>query len=96
MSRIYGNAVAIDGGEVQLSVQIDGGEISLSSCMDGDIGTYMPVYPESYTGDLVVKPSEETQVLQTEHLTMPGNVIVEPIPSNYGRIAYNGTALLVY
>lgn len=95
MSRIYGNAVAIDGGEVQLSVQIDGGEISLSSCMDGDVGAFMPVYPESYTGDLVVTPTRETQTLYTEHLTMPGNVIVNPIPPQYGLITYNGSVLTV-
>ena len=35
----YGNAVAIDGGEILLSVNIDGGEITLANQMDGDMGT---------------------------------------------------------
>lgn len=93
---IYGNAVAIDGGEISLSIQVDGGEVALVNYIDGgEQGVFMPIYPDSYTGPLTVTPSEETQVLQTERLTMPGNVVVEPIPSNYGLITWNGSTLTV-
>lgn len=93
---IYGNAVAIDGGEISLSIQVDGGEVELVSYIDGgEQGVFMPIYPDSYTGDLVVTPNRETQTLYTERLTMPGNVIVNPIPPQYGLITYNGSVLTV-
>ena len=77
----YGNAVAIDGGEILLTVNIDGGEITLNSIMDGDIGTFMPILPETYTGDLTVTPKAwEEQVLETAFKTMPGNVVVLEVP----------------
>ena len=83
---IYGDAVAIDGGEISLDVRIDGGEL----------GVVMPLYPEAYAGPTTVIPNEETQTLETAGLMVAENITVEPIPSNYGRIAYNGTTLLVY
>lgn len=77
----YGNAVAIDGGEILLSVNIDGGEITLANQMDGDMGTFMPIVPDQYTGDLTVTPKAwEEQVLETAFKTMPGNVVVLEVP----------------
>lgn len=38
MSRIYGNAVAIDGAEVGLDVRVDSAEINMSANADGEIG----------------------------------------------------------
>ena len=57
---------------------------------------FMPVYPDAYAGPYTVTPGEDAQVLSTEHRTMTGDVTVEPIPSNYGRIAWNGASLMVY
>ena len=77
----YGNAVAIDGGEVLLTVNIDGGEITLDSIMDGDIGTFMPITPDTYMGDLTVTPKAYLeQVLETAYKMMPGNVTVLEVP----------------
>lgn len=55
----------------------------------------VPIYPSSYTGSYTVTPTQQTQVLQTDHLMMNGNVTVNPIPSNYGLITYNGSVLTV-
>lgn len=49
-----------------------------------------------YSGRYEVTPSESTQVLETAYHKMTENVVVNPIPSNYGRITYNGAGLLVY
>lgn len=38
MARIYGNAVAIDGAEIGLSLKIDGGEINMSASADNEVG----------------------------------------------------------
>ena len=48
-----------------------------------------------YTGPYEVTPSQETQVLNTASLSMAENVVINPVPSNYGRVAWNGSYLTV-
>lgn len=55
----------------------------------------IPIYPNAYTGDYEVTPSAETQTIATSGLMMTGNVTVNPIPSNYGLITYNGSTITV-
>ena len=55
----------------------------------------IPIYPETYTGETSVTPSEEEQVLLTNGLYVPSNITVAPIPSNYGKITYNGSTIVV-
>ena len=55
----------------------------------------IPIYPSSYQGSYTVTPTQSTQVLQTAHLMMNGNVTIAPIPSNYGLVTYNGSILTV-
>ena len=55
----------------------------------------IPIYPSSYQGAYTVTPTQSTQVLQTDHLMLNGNVVVNPIPSNYGLITYSGNIITV-
>lgn len=55
----------------------------------------IPLYPQDYTGSYEVTPSSQTQTLPTSGLMMTGNVVVNPIPSNYGLITWNGTGLRI-
>lgn len=55
---------------------------------------YVPVL-DPYPGPYEVVPSDVVQTLQTRGLAMAQNVTVQPIPSNYGRITYNGSILTV-
>lgn len=48
-----------------------------------------------YTGEYEVTPSSETVVLETASRLMTRNVTVNPIPSNYGLITWNGSVLTV-
>lgn len=48
-----------------------------------------------YMGPYEVTPSEYEQVLLTEDKRMTANVVVHPIPSNWGRITWNGSYLTV-
>lgn len=50
---------------------------------------------DPYTGSYEVTPSEETQTLETKNLRMTDNVTINPIPSNYGLITWNGTFITV-
>lgn len=53
------------------------------------------VQPETYTGVYEITPSKYKQVLNTENLLLTDNIMVNPIPSNYGLIAWNGSILKV-
>lgn len=48
-----------------------------------------------YVGPYEATPSRETQTLGTENLMMARNVTINPIPSNYGLITYNGSIITV-
>ena len=50
---------------------------------------------DTYDGQYIVTPTEETQELHTVGLLMKHNVTVNPIPTNYGRITWNGSTITV-
>lgn len=49
-----------------------------------------------YDGATEVTPSEEAQVLRTSGKSVESDIIVNPIPSNYGRIEQRGSVLHVF
>lgn len=50
---------------------------------------------DAYKGDYKITPTSEEQVLKTKNKVLLNNVIVAPIPSNYGKISWNGATLTV-
>lgn len=50
---------------------------------------------ETYTGDYEVTPSSEVQTLNTSGLRLTRNIVVNPVPTNYGLITWNGAFLTV-
>lgn len=48
-----------------------------------------------YTGTYEVTPSDQTQTLLTTNRIMTENVVINPIPNNYGLITYNGSVITV-
>lgn len=71
------------------------GTLSVRRSLNGSLtipdGIRVPVYEGVYE----VTPTEETQILNTNNLKMTDNVTINPIPSNYGLITWNGTTLTV-
>ena len=57
-----------------------------------DIAT---VQPNPYVGETTITPTTETQVLQTMNTSVSTNITIEPIPSNYGLITWNGSNLMI-
>lgn len=49
----------------------------------------------AYSGSLTVTPTRETQTLHTNGYLMGGDVTVNPIPSNYGLVTWDGSVLTV-
>lgn len=88
--------VVLDG-ELSLNLNIDG-DMSLDIPVDGEAGTVIKVTEHDlpvYTGQTEITPSEDTQVLQTANKTVVQDIIINPIPSNYGLITWNGSTLTV-
>lgn len=65
-----------------------------------DVSTGTPVAREyvggePYEGEYTITPSNETQVLVTRHKLLTENLTINPIPSNYGLITWNGSVLTI-
>lgn len=88
------NAVVIDG---ELSLVIpEQAEAGLTIAVDGEFGEVIKVKEgDPYRGQTVVTPSDERQTLPTTGFLMASDIVIEPIPSNYGRITWNGATLTV-
>lgn len=50
---------------------------------------------EDYTGPYAVTPGDSRQVLRTNNRRTTQDIVVEPIPQNYGKITYNGSVITV-
>lgn len=76
-----------------LELQFD----EVDSTLDLTFGEVQEIYvhDERYEGSYEVTPSAETQTLPTSGLLMSHDVVVNPIPSQYGLITYNGSILTV-
>ena len=48
-----------------------------------------------YDGAYSFTPSSAAQTIEIQDLTARQNITIEPIPSNYGRIIYNGATIRV-
>lgn len=53
------------------------------------------VLPAAYSGPVEVTPSFETQTLETNELYLRSDIVINPIPSNYGLITWDGSTLTV-
>lgn len=50
---------------------------------------------DHYDGPVEVTPTQETQTLATQGLFVDENIVINPIPSNYGLITWDGSVLTV-
>lgn len=48
-----------------------------------------------YSGDYEITPSSEEQRLSTSGRIMSRDIVISAIPSNYGRIEWNGSLLRI-
>lgn len=73
------------------------GELSLVVSGSAECGVFTALrqaYPV-YDGPMEVTPTQETQTLSTTMKSVLGDIVVNPIPSNYGLITWNGSTLTV-
>ena len=74
------------------------GDLSLIIPVDGESGIVTKVIGQdlpTYTGVTEVTPTTAEQVLDTSNKVVARNIVINPIPSNYGLISWNGSTLTV-
>ena len=71
------------------------GTLSTPKNIEGLLTVPQYVLPPSYPGPYEVTPSATEQVLETDAFYMNGNITINPIPSNYGLITWDGSVLTV-
>ena len=81
-----GDTVVLDG-DLSLIIPIDGESGIVTKVIGQDLPTY--------TGATIVTPSTSEQVLNTADKVVTRNIVINPIPSNYGLITWNGSTLTV-
>ena len=50
---------------------------------------------ETYDGEYTITPSNEAQTIAINGRIALHNITIQPIPSNYGLVAWNGTTLSI-
>lgn len=78
-------------GSIESSGSLEG-SIESTATMEG----YFSSIIANYDGLYSYTPSEAVQTIPTQNTTVSKNITIEAIPSNYGRISYNGSTLTVY
>ncbi len=53
------------------------------------------IVTEEYEGEYEFMPAQEAQVIQINGKTAVHDIIIDPIPQNYGLITWNGATLTV-
>lgn len=82
--------VAVSEVEIPMEVAVSEMEIPVEI----ELAYYTSEY-EEYTGETEFTPSRETQVIATANRVVKRNITINPIPSNYGLISWDGSVLTV-
>lgn len=85
-------------GEIQGSISGIGsiaGALSTLGTVDGSLVIAKIIDREAYKGQTEITPEPYLQTFETDGKVINGNFIVNPIPSNYGLITWNGSTLTV-
>ena len=70
------------------------GKISKNATLSGKLSYVQSEIPV-YDGDYSVTPSKEEKIILVNGKKMLKDLVVEPIPHNYGLITWNGSVLTV-
>ena len=80
-------------------VTVDFNEGTNFNCLFGEEGRFEVEFganvAREYHGTYEVTPTQQTQTLPTANKVLTDNVVINPIPNNYGLITYNGSTITV-
>ena len=84
--------------DVDLSVEEYDCQIDTGENITAELGTAIVVNKivgDTYEGPYEFTPTQETQVVAIKLKTATQDIAINPIPSNYGLIAWDGSVLTV-
>ena len=84
-------------GDASIELNADA-DVELETVTSGEFGVITTIGQGDlpwYTGATEVTPSVQRQVLETANHAVASNIVINPIPSNYGLITWNGSTLTV-
>ena len=81
-------------GSLSVTQGLDG-ELSTGASLDGELTGAEHIYVPTYSGSYEVTPTQQTQTIPINGLVATQDITVNPIPSNYGLITWNGSTLTV-
>ena len=81
-------------GDLNINLQFDG-DFALLHNLDGEYGEFTELPHDAYSGSYIITPGDSAVVMETAGLLMAQNVTINPVPSNYGKITWNGSTLTV-
>lgn len=71
------------------------GKLSPVGSLEGTLTIPRIIEHEEYQGAHEVTPSDESQTLMTADKVVRENIVINPIPSNYGKITWDGRVITV-
>ena len=77
--------------DIELYLDVDGA-IDVDLSIDG---VYLGGEPPHYGGAYEFEPSADAQVIETHGLLLDEDITIDPIPSNYGLITWDGSTITV-
>lgn len=86
MERLIGTLTA------QGSLQ---GFLSGASALDGTLSVPETIGTQPFEGEYIYTPTDEVQTIEINGLRATDNITINPIPSNYGLITWDGATLTV-
>ncbi|MDT3386994.1 MAG: hypothetical protein LIR46_04415 [Bacteroidota bacterium] len=88
--------VPVDVDVVETSIIVDVDVVEEVENVDVDVDTKIVASDTAdFGGPYDITPSQSEQVVEIEGLKATHNIVVAPIPNNYGLITYNGSILTV-
>lgn len=89
------NGLPINGGKLNTPQTLHGGSLAAPSALGGGQVRQAGLSVEWYKGSYSVTPSSEAQILPTKLKVGSADIVVQPIPNNYGLITWNGSTITV-
>ena len=79
---------------ISVEASFTGRTIETDAELTTNVTHYHSEYPD-YEGETTFTPSAEMQTIPTAHTVLLSDITINPIPSNYGLITWNGATLTV-
>ncbi len=88
--HVYGELI----GNLKSSGQLSG-FLSAQHGISGTLTIPSAVGVDTYAGPYEYTPTEDTQTVAISHKMATENIVINPIPFNYGLVTWNGVTLTV-